>query len=246
MAAVRIGPGQYRDPRTGRTVNATTQAQADRMLGGGRQQVKPINKQLGNVLSRELPAQQQDVLTSGTELSQTALDLANNQLKDYSVYDTPDLEAERSRIEDQVYGRLSKDFSKDYADEKQQLEQTLYNRGINLDPNDPQYQRFMKSLDDKYANAKENARARATELGGQEYTRSNDISLAARDRQMSDLDQLGKTGYGMQGTEYDLAYKKLEEEKKARRAADALKQQAINKSGGGGGSTASEDSAFLT
>lgn len=253
MAAIRVSPGIYKDPRTGKTVRATTQAQADRMLGAGAGPQargggisQDIRKNVGNTIANNAPPGVSEVVSAGTDLSKTALGLANDQLKDWSAYETPDLEAERSRIQDEVYGRLTKNFDRDYTNEKAQLEQTLYNRGIPIDPNDPQYQRFMQGLDEKYTNAKENASARATELGGEELSRSTNISMAGHNINMNDIDQLGNTGYGTKGSELDLAIKDLEERKRANRAGEANTRAAIRKSGSGGAPAPTEDSAFIT
>jgi hypothetical protein len=250
MAAIRVSPGIYKDPRTGKTVRATTQAQADRMLAGagvgaGARQQK-ASAPLGATVTKNMPQQSQEVLTAGTDLSKTALGLAQEGLQGYEQYQAPDLEGERSRIEDQVYGRLTKNFDRDYTNEKNQLEQTLYNRGIPLDPKDPQYQRFMQDHNERYDTARENARARATEMGGTELSRSTGIGLDSRQQQMSEIDQLSQTGYGTKGAEYDLAYKKMLEEQRAAKEAAANQRAAIAKSGAGGAAAPAEESPFLT
>ena len=91
-----------------------------------------------------------------------------------------DLVADRARIEDQVFANLTRNLERDRSRDRNELEQSLANRGIPIDPNDPQYQRAMQSLDERYDARADQARAQAVTMGGDEYGRSVDIQEGMR------------------------------------------------------------------
>jgi len=94
------------------------------------------------------------------------------------VLDTGDFTDERTRIEDALYGNLTRNTDADYSKERGQLEQTLYGRGINLSEADPTYKAAMSELTRRYDDIKNNARANATVLGGQEFDRYFGANMA--------------------------------------------------------------------
>jgi hypothetical protein len=137
---------------------------------------------------------------AGSALNQQGLDAANAQFGD--VYGQPwqfgsgDAEAERARIEDAAYSRLTRGNDARMQQEKADLEQTLANRGIPLDPNDPQYQRHMNNFNQKWDESNAAARQQATMLGGQEYQREYDIASGQHNIQTGDLAGMQQQGTG--------------------------------------------------
>jgi hypothetical protein len=102
-------------------------------------------------------------------------------------FGTGDLAADRTRIEDSVFKSLTRNLGRQKNEERDQLEQSLANRGIPIDPNDPQYARAMRDFNERYDTQNENAMTNAVLQGGQEYQtmfnvgeqgRTNDISQA--------------------------------------------------------------------
>ena len=148
------------------------------------------------VFNQTLSDANQQLVEGGQNLSRQGQGIASNALNSFTPFQPQDLSAERDRIEGSIYGRLTRDVDSDYAREKEQLEQTLHNRGIPLDPQDPAYQRWMGDLDRKYRDIKENARSQAVEMGGNELTRSFGIERGAQQQQFADIAGVSQLGYG--------------------------------------------------
>lgn len=183
-----------------------------------------------------------------------------------------DLATDRARIEDAVYGRLTKDTAYREGLDKQNVEQSLANRGIpySNDPNS-QYQQQMKDFTDKYNNIRADARAQAVQMGGDEYSRNvginetqraNDYTLQSgtRNQQLGEAQSLSGMGPGManpnyqgfQGSAYNLTPPSaLNTALKTLSQGDqqlANQRLQISKSGGGrggGSGTSTTDSAFV-
>lgn len=124
---------------------------------------------------------------------QGATDKSNQLVSGYQKFDMTGNEADRNRIEDAVYSRLTRNFDRDMAKEKQDLEQTLYNRGIPLDPSNPQYKQHMDAFNEKWQGAKESAMGQAVEMGGSELQRSFGMGLQSHQQGLNDATTL----YGM-------------------------------------------------
>jgi len=180
-----------------------------------------------------MPQSSQEVLAGGTELTKTAQQLAQEQLGNTKQFD-PNSEDSR-RYEDAIFGRLTQYNDRNKQREQDQLEQTLYNRGISLNPADKQYNQHMGALNERYDALNADARAQATQMG-------LDATLNTRKQQMSDLDQLAnKTGLGTSGADFDLAYKKFLEEQRANKATESILK---NKNRVGGGTTTTTAPVF--
>lgn len=199
------------------------------------------------VIKQTLTPEQQQLLQGGQGLAMQGQQLAANTLGGYTPFAMgQDLTGDRNRIENEVYDRLTRTTNQDYDREKQQLEQTLYNRGIPLDPSNPQYKSQMDSLNQRYDTLRSNARAQATELGGQELQRSYGMGLGTHQQQLADVGALQNLGIGFQTpaqaqfnapqfnfsnpTDIDLAMQQLK----------LQKQQLAQQNRGGGGAAAPE------
>lgn len=220
----------------------------------------------------ELNQDQQNILDQDSQLSQMGRQFAmdrfgqggfnqqfNPQLSQRTS--TGDLNADRARIEDEVFGRLTRTTNRDFDREKQQTEQDLYSRGIPMQEwaNRPE----MQALNERYDTLRQNARAQATELGGQEMSRSfgqneqliaNQLSQqqGIRNQNLGELGTFAGFGTGLQvpnfqafqGTQYNMpmgpmAYDLAQQELAIRRRA------AANVGRGGGGGSSAESSPFV-
>ena len=95
-----------------------------------------------------------------------------------------DLQAERARIEDQVFGRLTKNLDTNRARDKQELEQSLYNRGIGV--GNPLYDQQMSEFNQRYDDLTTDARQRAAEVGGQELDRTFGMGWSQRQNELGE------------------------------------------------------------
>ena len=184
----------------------------------------------------------QDVKQNQTDIAASAGDAAltnlqgaglgtsfTPQLTDRTT--TGNLEADRSRIEDAVFGTLTRDLDQNYENRRQQVEQTLRNKGIpfSADPKS-RYQQELGALNRQYDDARLTARQTATEMGGQEYQRNFDIGETLRSNQFAEQagtrnQQLGEvnslSGMGLPGV---VGFEQLSDVDKQRALEKALAQ----------------------
>lgn len=169
---------------------ADWEAQRNVKLGTAGTQVNPFGTQTitqdenGNIIqTSNLSANQQKILDQGESLTQTGQGLAQGTLNQFQAGFNPntaqrvttgDLEADRARIENEVFGRLTRGLAEQKANERQQMEQTLRNRGIPL--GSKQFNDQMAEFDKRYDTQIANARATAAQLGGEEYSRNFGIN----------------------------------------------------------------------
>ena len=111
-------------------------------------------------------------------------------------------------MEDTVFNNITRNFQRDYTRNKDDLEQSLANRGVPIDPTDPQYAKAMQQLNERTDAAKADAMSQATQMGGEELSRSVGIGeqLRANDfsqqyqthgQQMGDVQSLSTLGPGV-------------------------------------------------
>lgn len=225
------------------------------------------------VIKQELSADQQAILDQEEGLTKTARDLATNRIGSLGTDFAPDTVnristdnalADRARIEDQVYGRLTKNVDQEYGNNKQAKAQELQNKGIPFsgDPNS-RYQQELRAMDERYDGLKMDARARAAEIGGQEWQRAVGLNetvignqygqqLGTRQQNNSEIGQLGQTGAGLIMPNFsapvgstganptNLSALELEK-KKAKQAYDLAMKQLAKQGGGGGSSSPAPD-----
>lgn len=165
---------------------------------------------------------------------------------------TGDLGADRARIEEEVFGRLSRGMDQDQARAVEGVQQSLMNRGIPYsdDPNS-RYQQEMRDVNERFDMARTDARQRAAEIGGSELERTFGIGEQTRANQMQEqltprqinlaeteaISQFGQPGVGL--------YAGIREQRKARKQANRLARMQMARSGGGGApAPTAEDQAF--
>ena len=134
---------------------------------------------------------------------------------------TQDLAGERKRIEDELYGNFTQDFEGDKAQERNQLEQSLIERGI--DPGSgEQWQNELDRFDRGWQRRYDDARGRAVAGGGQELERSFGIGRLGRSDALGEqvlgrefgLNQLGNLmGIGSNPANIQLQYQQMKNSK---------------------------------
>lgn len=174
---------------------------------------------------------------------------------------TGDLQADRARIEEEVFGRLTRDLDKNKARDRQELEQSLYNRGIGV--GNPLYNQQMSEFDQKYNDMTTDARQRAAEIGGQELDRSFGIGWQQRQneygeqsgirnqnlKEIQDVNTMSldtfKTLFGIKNEQEALQLQKYiaNQQKKTQLQIANINANARN-SGGGGGQPADDGIGF--
>lgn len=238
----------------------------------------------GNVsINQQLSPEQQRILDYENQITGTARGLAAQRLNAGTFGSefnpelaartaTGDLLADRARIEEETYGRLTRNLDRDYQAEKERREQTLMNRGIALRPDDPTYQAYMQDLEDNYNQQKEAARGQAVQFGGDEFARSFGIGeqlranqfseqQGIRNQQFGEIGSLGQMGLGLQLPQFQ-AYNpigyaltspidvsnQLAQIRIAQQNANTSRMAASRVGGGGGGAPApaQPQSPFVT
>lgn len=175
---------------------------------------------------------------------------------------TGDLQADRARIEEEVFGRLTRDLDKNKARDRQELEQSLYNRGIGV--GNPLYNQQMNEFDQKYNDMTTDARQRAAEIGGQELDRSFGMGWQQRQneygeqsgirnqnlKEIQDVNTMSldtfKTLFGIKNEQEALQLQKYiaNQQKKTQLQIANINANARNSGGGGGGQPADDGIGF--
>ena len=218
--------------------------------------------------TQNLSGDQQKILDQGQNLTQTGQNLAQNTLGGFQAGFNPqtaqrttsgDLGANRSRIESEVFGRLTRGMDEQKANDSQQMESTLRNRGIPL--GSKQWNDRMGQLDKRYDTQRADAQSQAVEMGGNEYSRdfgineqliANQISQgqSVRNQNLTEASALQGMGTGLmtpeftgyQGAQYQApdvlgAANQVTNQQQGNRQLDIAQQvanQAKRPAGGGG------------
>ena len=149
------------------------------------------------VYTESLSPEQQAILDAGQTLTQTGQGLAQQGLANYSSFAPGDYGDERTRVEQAAFESLTRDLDENYARDLDSMEQTLANRGIPLDPNNPRYQQEREALDKRYDRAKLEARQSAVSVGGQELGAEYQRNLTTHQQGLSDISSLQQQGTGL-------------------------------------------------
>lgn len=167
-------------------------------------------------VNQYLDPAQQETVNQDTALSQMGRRFATERLGGFNSEFNPNLtarvttgslEGDRARIEEAVYGRLTRNTDRDFGREKEGLKQELFNRGIPLEEIESRPE--MQALNERYDTIKADATDRAVETGGNEYSRNfgineqmraNDYSQQAgsRSQNFGEISQLSQYGTGAQ------------------------------------------------
>lgn len=199
------------------------------------------------------------ILNNGQHLTETGQMLAEDSLKGGLIPTTSqgDLNADRARIEDAQYNRLTHRLGDEYNQASNTNSQKLYNRGIGF--NDQASNPATKALDNQYADAKAQAMQSAVATGGEEYQRDVLLNGQQQANQISNANSLSQLGTGMTAPNFQgfQAPGQLSSPVDINASLNNIKQgaqglsiqqQALNKAkaggGGGGGGQAAAPSAF--
>jgi hypothetical protein len=180
-------------------------------LGTAGKQVNPYGSQsitrdpvTGEITQEvKLSNAQQNILDQGQGLTSQGQQLASQTLAGIQAgfnpstierTNTGDLAANRARIEEQVFGRLTRGLDEEKANERQQMEQTLSNRGIPL--GSKQFNDQMAQFDKRYDTRIADARAQAAEMGGSEYSRDFGINEQTIANQISQAQAIKNQNIG--------------------------------------------------
>lgn len=264
---------------------ADLKAQQDVQLGTAGKQINPYGSQTitrdpvtGEITQEvKLSDPQQQILEQGQNLTTQGQQLASQTLSGLQAgfnpetiarTNTGDLAANRARIEEQVFGRLTRGLDEEKANERQQMEQILRNRGIPL--GSKQFNDQMAQFDKRYDTRIANARAQAAEMGGAEYSRdfgineqtiANQISQAQaiKNQNLAEAQAYQGMGTGLmnpefqgyQGTQYQapdvlgaIGAKQGETALKIEQQKANTAQQLANRAPSGGSSTPTVKSPF--
>jgi hypothetical protein len=147
-------------------------------------------------IKTELSGGQSDVLSGVENVGIGALGAAGNNISGYQKFDWQGSPEERARIEEEVYGRMTRNLDRDRDRDFEAMEQRMHNRGIPLDPSNPAYQRELQAINERYDTARADARSRAVEMGGGEMSRSFGMAHTAHGQTMADTGQFYGMGSG--------------------------------------------------
>ena len=137
-----------------------------------------------------------EVFGEGRDLAGAGMNMAGNRMANEmsdpfapTLSERPgtgNLEADRARIEEAVYGRLSKNFDRDEGLDRQRIEQRLAEQGIQFDANpNSRYQQEMTAFNEGWSDRKLAARQEATRMGLAEHQGEFQIG---EDRRNNDYD----------------------------------------------------------
>lgn len=213
-------------------------------------------------VTQNLSPEQQQILAQQQGLSTRGGAKAGEQLDQFQRFNPEDFGADRARIEDEVFGRLTRGLDDQQKRDTEAAAQSLADRGIpySNDPNS-RYQQEMHDLNQRYDDARTNARRTATEMGGGELSRQFGIGQSTHQQQLSDIGALSGLGTGLimpnfqpfQGTDYNPAggfdiYTTTEQLENQRKQLAIEEKQANRNPGGGsrggGGAPPPPDSDF--
>lgn len=162
------------------------------------------------VYNQKLSDAQQGILDQQQGLTSTATGFVGNRLGGFSSDFNPnlsqramqgDLIAERGRIEDELYGRLSKNLERDRGRELEAKEQDLYNKGIPFsDDPESRYQKEIRGIQDRYDSQAQDYRGQAVAQGGDEFLRQFGAQEQLRANQLSEQAGIRGTNLSELGT----------------------------------------------
>lgn len=242
----RISPGVYRTAG-GKTIHSTTQPGATNP--GVAKKKAPTAPKVPNTF--KLPNQERDIYNQQNQGSQSASDIAFNQLQNSGFNDpfsanltdrtdTGNTVEDRKRMEDEVFGRLTRGQDEQKKKDQDQLAQDLQNRGIPV--GSEQYNSQMKEFNNRYDTMNLDARAQATQMGGEEWQRQFGVQEQRRSDQLAEQQaqrnqRLNETGAFQQMGNQGLGnYNQLQQTRnQTRQLNEAIRQSKRSGKGKGGG-----------
>jgi hypothetical protein len=161
----------------------------------------------GNIIvDQSLSGAQQGILNRDQQLSTMGRDQAVGMFGQYFDPNQQrralgsDFQADRARMEDEVFGRLTRGMDDKKERDRQQLEQNLHNRGIPV--GSKLFDQQMEEFNQRYDNLTLDARAQATQMGGQEYERNFNIQEGKLKNELGELGYMAGFGTGFQSPQF--------------------------------------------
>jgi hypothetical protein len=157
------------------------------------------------VVDQQLSDPQQQILDRDQDLSIKGRDAAGQLLGQQNFGADrrslgSDFQADRARIEDEVYGRLTRGMQEDRDRGMQEIEQRLHNRGIPM--GSQQWDQEMQRFDRQFQERELDARAQATMMGGQEYERNFGIQEGRLKNELGEAGYMAGFGTGQQSPNF--------------------------------------------
>lgn len=153
----RLSPGVYRNDQ-GKVVYSTT-GKNPTAAPGGQGKPKGQKKPMGPGKVSQMATGQAGQLLTNQNFGQGVIVDADERTIGADMGTTQEMA-------DRAFAKLDEDITNRESREREQLIQTMANRGINVnDPNDPTYKRFMDDFDRKFRAERESAQQQAFEQG---------------------------------------------------------------------------------
>lgn len=239
--------------------NLTANANTKNPFGASTTTVDPVTGQA--TVTQSLSGGQQKILDQGEALTQGGQAWAQKQMGNFQQFN-PDLSAEgRQKAADAAFAQLSRGMDTRQKQQIADLEQSLYNRGIQFsnDPNS-RYQQELQSMQQSQQDERNNIANQAYNVGLGEQQAQFGMGQQTNQTQLGNMQAMQGMGTGLmvpnfqqfQGSAVDpslgagtqLGYDQLAQQKKV----DAATIAKLKGSGSGGGSssggTASNPSPF--
>lgn len=199
-------------------------------IGGSREM--GIDPNTGQTFVRDsLDPEQQGLYESGNRLSQAGMDQAFGMLNNQNGGFDP----QRQKIEDSVFENLMRSTNQQKEIERKQMDESLAQRGIPV--GSELYNNQMEQFNNRYDSLTDSARDRATQFGGEEWSRRTNIA-----------GQLSGMGPGMQTPNLQgynapppiqpidpLTSQTIIQDARQRRRKSKAEIEALRRVGGGGG-----------
>lgn len=152
------------------------------------------------VIDTKLDPAQQAILDKENAFSIAAKDAANSYLGKLGGPFQFDFTAERGRLEDQAYGKLTRDLEQNYQRGRNEKMSELAAKGYSMES--PFAAQEMQRYDQNYERTKQEARQSAAEMGGNELSRSYGVASGVRNQNMNDIGALSSMGPGLRMSEF--------------------------------------------
>lgn len=143
---------------------------------------------------------QQGIYDKENAFTNAARDAAISQIGQLGGPFQFDFNAERGRLEDQAYGKLTRDLEQNYQRGRNEKMNELAAKGYSMES--PFAAQEMQRYDQNYERTRQEARQSAAEMGGNELSRSYGVASGVRNQNMNDIGALSSMGPGLRSSEF--------------------------------------------
>lgn len=185
---------------------------------------------------------EREIYDAQSDLNLAGIDKAQEIIEPMGAFAPEAYPEMRQMAFDKAYGLMSKDLEKNKARDRANLEQTLHNRGIPIDPNDPQYQKWMGDLESKYADQDRYIRDQAYLSSGGEEDRAYNQQQGTYTTNVGAADAFSQLGTGAKDPR--ITNTALNETRANIKYKNAATANMGKSSGGSSGSSTPQDEGF--